>query len=809
MEAIRTTKFKDKFRLSRSQKEANDFAWYKEKIDEYDIEGLSTSNGYGGVSEYRRMKVNCDMYNNIMDMKELAYVCSPFGAEVGELPATMTNRDISSYRIKALIGMELRRPFGYKVLATNSEATTRREQEETDRIREYVLEGILAPIRTTTEQKYQEQLNGQELDAKAKQQIQQQIQQEITAKTPPEVRKYMERDHQDPSEVLGHQIMEYLMKEQDTKNKFSKGWKYSLLTAYDLYYVGIVNNKPILKVVNPIRFKSDKSPDIDYIEDGSWAVAEYRMSPSSVVKCFKLTDSEIDSIYKDYEHYVSNRNLAFFAEDNDQYDEYVDRENTIRVVHVQFKTLRKVGWLKFIDNDGILQTKFLVDENYKLNKEAGDISIEWEWINETCEGYKIGKDIFKNMQPVEGQGKDIDNIYESKLSYHGAVHDDMNSQPTAPMDRIKGFQYYYNIVMYRLELLLASDKGKKILMNINAIPDTAGIDIEKWQYFFESSSFMWYNPNDEGVTQDDVNTVAKVLDLSLASDINKYIELAEYLEQKCGKAIGVTDPVLGQTAPSDSVGNNQQNLIQTSHILEPYFALHNTVKKNVLNSLLNTAKIAYRNSDLKVLNYVLDDMSRHTVNVDISLLDNATLGLFTEDATEAQETKELIRSLTHAAMQNQKIELSDTLAVIKEKGTQEAEEVLKAAEKTRIEREQASAREERQFKAEEAQKVRDFAELEHKWNQSDIVLKEEERRKTVIQAQAMLSVGFNEDKDFDDDGELDIMEIAKSATEANIKIKEENRKSRELDHKINDDSVKNEIAKEQISVQKMQKAKQS
>lgn len=797
----------DSHRMTRNQKEAQDFAWYKEKIDHYDTESIRTSTGYGNISEYRRMKVNCDLFNNVMDNAELAYVCSPFGAEQGELPATMMNRDIVSYRIKALLGMELRRPFGYKVLATNSEATTRREEEETNRIREYVLENIMIPIRQEAELKYQEELRNEQLSPRERQEIQQKIEQEIVSKTPKETRKYMERDHQDPSEVLGHQIMEYLIKEQDLKRKFNNGWKYALLTAYEVYWVGILNGKPMMKVVNPIRFNCDKSPDLDFIEDGSWAVAEYRMSPTEVTKSFKLTNSEIDSIYRDHEHYISKSradDVTFFAENQDAYfNEFIQGDNTVRVVHVQFKSLRKVGWLDYIDEDGKLQTKFLVDENYKLNTENGDVKITWEWIPEVYEGYKIGSNIYKNMQPVPGQSKDIDTIWDSKLSYHGAIYDNTNSQPTAPMDRMKGYQYYHNIVLYRLELLLASDKGKKIMMNINAIPESAGINVQQWQYFFESTPFMWYNPDEEGQGQQDVNTLAKVLDLSLASDIQRYIDLAEYLEQKCGKSVGVTDPVLGQTAPSDSVGNNQQNLIQTSHILEPYFALHNSVKKNAMNTLLNVAKIAYRNSDLKVLNYVLDDMSRRTLNVDISLLDNATLGLFIEDATEAQETRDLIKSLAHAAMQNQAIEFSDILSVVKEKGTQEAEEILKASEKERQQREIQKQQAEQQFKAAEADKARAHEKEKHQWVLDEIIVKEEERRKTVVQTQAMLSVGFNEDKDFDKDGELDVMEIAKFSTEANIRVRELNLRERELDHKVNDDAIKNKIAEKAINVKKV------
>jgi len=483
------------------------------------------------------------------------------------------------------------------------------------------------------------------------------------------------------------------------------------------------------------------------------------------------------------------------------FEEYKDEEdaNTVKVVHTVFKGLRKIGWLDYIDQDDVLQTKFMVDESYKLDKDNGDIRVTWEWIPETYEGYQIDTDIFKEMGPVKGQFKDMDNLYNCPLPYYGAVYDNMNSQPTSIMDRMKVYQYYYNIVMYRIELLLASDKGKKILMNINAIPTDSGIDLAKWQYFFESTPFMWYNPDEEGMNQSDVNTIAKTLDLSLASDINKYIELAEYLEQKCGKSVGITDPVLGQTAVSERVSNNQQNLVQTSHMLEPYFDLHNSVKRNVLQGLINLAKVAYAGSDKQYLSYVLDDMSMEMLELDINLLEESTLGLFMEDSSMSEEIKQTIQQLAHAAMQNQKIELSDVLKVIKQDSIQEAEEALLISEEIRQERDQAAAEAENKAQMDLAAKAQEYKKEEWEHEKDMVILKETEKRKTDIQKQTILSLGFNEDKDMDDDGIPDILEVARDGVDAEIKRAKIAQENRALDHKISDDKEKNKIKKAEIA----------
>ena len=149
-------------------------------------------------------------------------------------------------------------------------------------------------------------------------------------------------------------------------------------------------------------------------------------------------------------------------------------------------------------------------------------------------------------------------------------------------------------------------------------------------------------------------------------------------------------------------------------------------------------------------------------------------------------------------MQNQTIELSDVLKVVKAASIQEAEEDLLIAEEARIEREQKSAEAERNFKAEEAQKERDEAALEHEREKEKIVLKETERRKTEIQKQTILSVGFNENKDTDNDGQLDAVEIAREGVMAKIEMSKEARENRALEHQIENDREKNSIERAKI-----------
>ena len=785
-------------RLSYSAKNANKKRWYKDQLDSLDAEGSHTMyNELEGVAEYRRKKVNYDLFNNILNLADFEYVCQPFGSEAGELPAQMVNRDISSNRIKAVQGLERKRPFSWKALAVNKEATTRREEEEFNRIKEFVIAEALGPVRQEIETKYRPQIEGKELSKEEQDQIQAQIADELRAATPDKVRKYMERDHQDPAEVLSNHILQSIIQEEDIKRKFEKGFQHGLIAAEEIYYVGVLGGKPRMRVVNPLRFAYDKSPDIEFVEDSEWATYEYRMHPSEIIKYFgdQLTTKEIDDIYENADRFADD----IIREDFFNFSTYEDPEydhNTNRVLHGVWKSLRKIGFLTYQDENGEIQEQ-VVGEEYKLTPENGDINIQWEWIPEVYEGYKIDSDIYVNMGPVAGQFKDLNNLYECKLPYIGVIYDNLNSQPTSLMDRLKVYQYYYNIVMYRLELLIASDKGKKLLMNINAIPKSSGIDIEKWQYFFESTPFSWFDPSEEGNNYSDVNTMGKVLDMSLASDIGKYINIAEFMEQQAGKSTGTPDTVLGEISPSQEVGNTKQTIVQTSHILENYFQMHNYVKRNVLQSLIEAAKVAYSVNPPDSLTYTMDDMSIKTLEVDTGLLDNSTIGIFISDGVADAEKMQEIKGLAHAAMQNQMAELSSIISIINEKDSQEAEEVLRASETKMQERDEQAAQAQREHEMEMAGLAKQEKVEEHERQKELIVLEEGEKRKTAIQKQAMLSVGFNEDKDADDDGQLDVLEIANQGVDAEIKMRKQDLEEKKLDQskKEHEDKIKLENKK--------------
>jgi len=781
---------------SEKEKYANKQQWFKEYMQKIDRLSIMKTRNFILDNEnstkddkYYSMRINYDLYNNKIHKEDFLKFCSNTIVDF-EFPTNFVNENIITEKIKVLEGIELARPFHHKVIAVNPEATTRKEEEYFKKYREWVVSQIMTGIQQQVVQEQQAKTQGQQLSKEDQVKIQQEIEQQVQAMTPDEVKRYMERKYQDPAEVMNSQLLTYLMKKLSLKNLFNENWKLANITGYEIYRIYIEDNDLRVKIVKPFKFDFDNSRDNSYIENGEWTVAEYYYSMTDIIREFpEFTDKELNEINDQYGSY--NRDTFYFDDDLDNNNTYIP------VTHYTWKSTRKIGFLKYIDkNNGELLEK-IVSEDYKLQPNYGDIEIEWRRIPEAYEGWCIGADKYAKMRKVQ-YIRDIDSINDVKLPYIGIQYDDGISL----VERMKSYQYLYDIIINKIRSLMASDKGKLLLMNVGLIPRSQGIDTAKWLEYASMLNIGFFNPHEEGNKILDVNAAAKVLDLSLTSDIQKYIQLSEYIERRCGESVGIVKQVEGRIGTNEAVSNTQQSIQQSSFILEPYFALHNIVKRNVLEYILDLAKLAYSRKPKLKLSFVLDDLSNKILTIDREVLLNNVMGIFISETSKPDELKQNIVQLAHAALQNQKAEFSDIIKILKTDNPTEAEEILELSESKA--REFAQQMQQQQIQADKEQKQEEMKfemaklDKEGEWD----IKKEEERRKTAIQKQAILSVGFNEDKDFDKDGQLDVMEIAQKGINAEIIQRQQTLEEKKFEHQKEVDNKKLELEKKKIAKDK-------
>jgi len=730
--------------------DSKDIKYFKSWVDRLDKRTFLTSGFNEEVnfdqSEFRRKRANYDLYNGIVNLDDFLHVFSGTGLTHDNIPARLTNRDIVSTKIKAVMGLDLERPFEYRVAAVNKEATTKAEQVQFDMLKDFVYQETMAEIE-------QEVMGNAEQTEEGMAQAQQQIEQ----MTPDKIHRYMARKYQDPAEVHAQQLIEYLSERERVEDKFRKGLKHACLSAYEVYYLYEKNGHPTVDVVNPIFFRFDMSPDLDYIEDAEWAMAEYRFTPSEIIRRWgkELTKEQQKKIYDYYGH------GGAYAGDPNYWWQYEDEREGLRAVHCVWRGVRKIGYLTYKDEFGEEQ-EMLVPQGYKLNKKRGDIRVEWDYIPEVHEGWKILDDIYVGLRVMPNQHKDPDNLYDVKLPYFGAVYDFENSVPTSLMDRMREYQYLNNIVWYRIEMLMAADKGKKAFLNLNAVPRSKEMSLEQFEYYLEVNQLGYLDLNQEGNKfLGNIGEVVKEVDLSGGGNIEKYMNLSEYLDRKAGEVIGVPKELEGQIHQRAAVKNVQQTMYTASAILEDFFKKRSQVKRNVLQGLLELAKVTYRENEIDALTYVTDDMTKKMLTLDIGLLDSMTLGIFISDSREAQETKEVLKELSHAAMQTGQISMSAVVKVYRAKGLQEGEEELEMAENKMRQIQQQEAERQRQHEQMMEEMKMQEMQMQHEFKMKEIELKERWAHDTAIKRQALLSMGFADDKDMDNNNVPDVVQVMK------------------------------------------------
>lgn len=773
-----------KQKLSRSSKTK---AWGIQNVEHIIRLANSKSNSIN-----TKDKVNYDLYNNIIDKKDFNYVTNPYGL-AEQFPAKLNNYNIITSKLKLLEGEEISRPFNFRVAAVNADAVSQIEEKkkglllnylESELVNELMAQGINVENPETGE-----------------------------VMTPEQIDKYMTYSDADIRESIANKLAKYLIPEQNLIYKFNKGFKDLLITAKEIFYIGIDSASPVCTDVNPLNFEYDGDSDNEFIQDGQWAREIKYCVPASVIDMFseELKPGEIDKI----EQRSFGQNLGLDPSDGKlamTYDIPVPENtgllsNYIPVTRVEWKSLRKIGYLTFYDENYQEQNRY-VDEDYVVQEDQGE-TIEWLWINEVWEGTKIGSDIYVKIQPKKVQYRSMDNPASCKLGYVGVVYNARNSEPTSLVDFVKHHQYLYNVIMYRMEFEIAKAKGKKMVMDLAQIPRSQGIDLEKWMYYFDSMGIAFINSFEEGKGKFQGMTSQfnqfTAVDMSLSQSVGQYLGILAKIEEQCDSLIGVSKQRQGAISSSETVGGVERSVVQSSHITEPLFYIHNEVKKHVLTQLIECAKIAYPEG--KRINYIGDDMTRVFLNIDENFSD-ADYGVFVTNSAKENKTLEDLKAIAQQAVASGIISLTELVSVFDSQSVADIKNVVKKAEAKAEQAKQQEYQIQQDLQAQQLEAQAQMqTELQDRLDNREVIKGEINKEITYIKTFGGMTAGPTDDAD--NNGVPDVMEYNKLEQQAKEHEDDVAVQNRKLDLEAEKLKSQEKIAKEKLAVDKIKARKPS
>lgn len=776
--------------------------WQEDCVNYIIGEGNVTSGG-NSTSYYGELQTYYNLYNSIFDEKDFKSITNPFKVEDG-FPATPHDFNIIRPKVDLLIGEETKRPLNFRVIRTSQEATSEMQEKEKQMILQYIEAAITARMSPEEAQQFQQQLQSGEI-------------------MPPEqIAKYMDKDYKDIVENTAYHSLTYLREKLDLDNEFIKGWKDGLISGREIYYVGVLNAEPYAERVNPICFSYDKSPDLDFIEDGSWCCRKMRMPITEVYDRYydKLEEKDLDKL-EEMIGSTPGRNLGDRSPvdmgiqlriyDNPIFEG--SGKSLVNVWHCCWKSFKKIFYVTTTDDAGQPQIN-IVDETYQ--PVGNEVSIEPDWIIEVWEGYRAGSDLYFGIQPIEYQHVSIDNPNSQKLPYCGAIYSNTNSKPRSLVSILKPLQYMYIVLWYRLELAIARDKGKVVNMDITQIPKSMNISPAKWMHYLSSVGVNFINPYEEGWNipgreggkPAQFNQIT-ALDLTMSNVIAEYIQLMDKIEELAGTISGITQQREGAVSSSEMVGNVERSVVQSSHITEPLFWVHNQCKRRVLNMLLNTAKGAWEETGKQKLQYIFDNGERAFLDITPKFY-YEDMDVFVSDTSKDLENIQKLQQLIQPAMQNgaslleaAEILTNDNFNIIKQK--------LKDMQ-TRQEQIQQQQQEA------EAQQQQQLQQMQNEAKQQELMLQEaqmdlqryqiDQDNQTKIAVAQINAYRGTEELDQDQNGIPDPIEIGKQAIEQQKINQEAYNKRYEAKQKREIEDQKIQLEKDKMKHEaELQKAK--
>lgn len=778
-------------------------AW-KEACVDYVVGAGDSGFGGNGRSRSDEMQTYYDLYNSIYNEKDLKYVTNPFKQDDG-FPAMAQDYNIIKPYVDQLLGEETKRPFNFHPQRTSDIAASELQEKAKEMLMDYIQATIASKLSPEQAARYEQALATGEIQ------------------TPEAIAKYLQKDYKDIAETEAYHALQFLKRKLNLTHEFYKGWKDALIGGEEIYYIGVINGDPYVERVNPMYFDYEHSLDLEFIDDAAWCRRKMIMSATEIYDRFydKMSERQLNELLELIDQRPGAGNNPEIRKTSIDYESiklhkinsFTDNPfdiDHIVVYHCCWKSFKKIGFVTLLNPETGEAEEFQVDEDYKVT--GTEQSVEWDWIIEVWEGYRIGDDMYIGIQPIEYQHISADNPNSQKLPYTGVVYNNTNSKPRSLVSMMKPLQYMYIVVWYRLELALSRDKGKVAVMDITQIPKSMNIDVNKWMHYLSALGVAFINPYDEGWDipgreggkPSQFNQLSS-WDLTMSNVIAEYIQLMQKIEDMVAKLTGITPQRQGQIAASELVSNANTAVNMSYHITEPWFWNHNQVKRRVLTMLLNTSKAAWKDNK-RYLNYILDDATRAFVQ----LSDNffyEDMDIFVDDSTKNQQYIDQLKQLLQPAMQNG-ASLLDIAEIITLDNMSMIKNRLEEIEQKRMEQMQQQQQAEQQAQQQIADQQNQLKEEELMLKEAEMDLekyKVDQDNATKITVAQLNAYRGAENMDQDMNGIPDPIEIGKQALEqqkinSDIATKqlELNNKRREIEQKREAENKKIQLEKDRM-----------
>ena len=676
--------------------------WRKKFVDWADSKTFST-NSLVRKSVIHK-KINYDLLRGVLHMSDLELILNPDHLKAGFIPDRITHYPIMNSKLNVLIGEESKRVFDFRVVITNPNSISEIENTKRDAIRER-LQQLLSDD-TISEEDFNQKLE--------------------------QMNDFFTYEYQDMREVRANCLINHYMKELNIPLEFNKGFKDAATVAEEIYQCDIRGGEPTFEKVNPLKIRVYKSGYSNKVEDADMIAIEDYWSPGKIVDTYYEEIESLSASDKKKLTDLLDSNVAGAAADHDSMDNIDDRNGfininligdeaiaangyyfdpmglfsdgvddsmmpydiagNVRVLRVYWKSRRKIKKVKSYDPETGEETFNFYPETYIIDTDKGEEETIF-WVNEAWEGTKIGKDIYIGMRPRAVQYNRLSNPSRCHFGIVGSIYNMNDDKPFSLVDMMKPYNYLYDAIHDRLNKHLAKNWGKIIQLDLAKVPK--GWNVEKWLYFAKTNNLAIvdsFKEGNSGLAKGHLagslnNASSGVIDAEMGNIIQQEVNLLEFIKMEMSDVVGISKQREGQISNRETVGGVERATLQSSHITEWLFYIHEDVKKRALECFLETAKIALKGRTLK-FNHLLGTGALQISEIDGDEFAENDYGLIVDSSNATQELNSKLDMLAQAALQNQALGFSTIMKLYGSCSLAEKQRMVEANEKRLQEQQQ-------------------------------------------------------------------------------------------------------------------------
>ena len=320
--------------------------------------------------------------------------------------------------------------------------------------------------------------------------------------------------------------------------------------------------------------------------------------------------------------------------------------NLFEVWHVVWKGEARKGVLTYVNEIG-LTTQRVVDETYELNKEAGDISIDWEYEPQIYEGYRIGTR-YSGVYPIKarpilyGRG--------DKLPYNGIMEVLPFMGKFSIIKLITPFQILRNIIFYHREMVIAKNKSLVLLL-----PNSLIASNEEDKIYRMAADGVLIADDEEDTNAQKMAQV-RLLNANLNNYISELTGLADSIKQDGWEVVDMNAQRYGEIAQSAGVSTTQEAIARSSMGSVIIVAMFDEMRRHDYQRDLDYGKFAYAEGLQR--SYFDDKNERRYISLDVNSYVNSDYGVICKNDQKETDKIQQLRQWAFSAAQNGDLDMA-------------------------------------------------------------------------------------------------------------------------------------------------------